>query len=158
GTAQDEDVVYYNNGVWSVYFDGTAYGLTNAGQDLDAIAIVNGVLYFSTVSGGSSNPVPGVAGPYDDADIYTWNGTSFGRFFDASVAGLLSNANVDGIVIVDATHFYLSFSADTGIPALGIAQDEDIVYYENGVWTVYFDGTVEGLTSAGQDIDAFSMP
>ncbi len=158
GTVQDEDVVYYNNGVWSVYFDGTARGLTGAGQDLDAIAIANGILYFSTLGSGLANPIPGVAGPYDDADIYTWNGTTFGRFFDASVAWLLNNANVDGIVVVDATHFYLSFSADTALPAFGTVQDEDVVYYETGTWTVYFDGTLAGLTNSGHDVDAFALP
>jgi hypothetical protein len=158
GLVQDEDVVYYSNGVWSVFFDGTALGLTNTGHDLDAISLANGVLYFSTVGTGATTPIPGVPGPYDDADIYSWDGTSFGRLFDASVAGLLTNANVDGLVVVDATHFYLSFAVDTGLPGLGNVQDEDVVYYNAGVWSVYFDGTALGLVNAGQDIDAFDLP
>ena len=158
GTVQDEDVVYYNNGVWSVFFDGTALGLTNTGQDLDAIEIVDGILYFSTVGTGATSPIPGVAGPYDDADIYSWDGTSFARMFDASAAGLLANANVDGVVVVDATHFYLSFAVDTGLPGFGNVQDEDVVYYNAGVWSVYFDGTAVGLVNNGQDVDAFDLP
>jgi hypothetical protein len=155
GTVQDEDVAFYNNGIWSVYFDGTPLGLTAAGQDLDAISIVNGILYFST-TGGSS--IPGVAGPYDDADIYTWNGTSFGRLFDASVAGLPGNANVDGLFVVDSTHFYLSLSAtDTTVPVLGNVQDEDVVYSNNGVWSVFFDGTSLGLINGGHDLDAITV-
>jgi FtsP/CotA-like multicopper oxidase with cupredoxin domain len=156
GAVQDEDVVYYNNGVWSVYFDGTAHGLTSNNHDLDAIDIVNGVLYFSTV--GAINP-PGVSGAADSADIYSWDGVSFQRVFDASAAGL-GNANVDGYVRIDATHFYLSFSGGTTIlPGIGAVQDEDIVYYANGVWYVYFDGTAHGLgTSANLDIDAFDLP
>jgi len=156
GNVQDEDVVYYNAGTWSVYFDGTAAGLTAANQDLDAFDIVGGVLYFSTA--GNTNP-PGVAGAADDADIYAWNGTSFSRVFDASVAGLPAGANVDGYVRDDATHFFLSFSgATTAIPGIGNVQDEDVVYYNAGTWSVYFDGTAKGLTADNQDLDAFDLP
>ncbi|MBI5566322.1 MAG: multicopper oxidase domain-containing protein [Chloroflexi bacterium] len=155
GTVQDEDVVFYNAGVWSVYFDGTAQGLTAANQDIDAIDIVGGVLYFSTV--GNTNP-PGAGGTADNADIYAWNGTSFSRVFDATANGLAGAANVDGFVRVDATHFYLSFATDTAVPGLGTVQDEDVVFYNAGVWSVYFDGTAHGLTAANHDVDAFDLP
>ncbi|TFB92427.1 S8 family serine peptidase [Cryobacterium sp. HLT2-28] len=155
GAVQDEDVVFYDAGTWSVYFDGTARGLTAANQDLDAISIVGGALYFSTL--GNTNP-PGVAGVADDADIYSWNGTVFARFWDASADGLANGANVDGFVRVDATRFYLSFSADTTVPALGAVQDEDVVYFNNGVWSVYFDGTAHGLgASDNLEVDAFDL-
>ena len=155
GTVQDEDVVYYNNGVWSVYFDGTAQGLTAANHDIDTFKIAGGVLYFSTL--GNTNP-PGVAGTADDADIYSWDGVSFSRMFTATAAGLPASANVDGLVFVDTTHFYVSFVADATVPGVGTAQDEDIVYYNNGVWSLYFDGTAQGLTAANQDIDEFDLP
>ena len=158
GTVQDEDVAYYDNGVWSVYFDGTAQGLTNAGQDLDAIDIVDGVLYFSTAGGGNTNPVPGVAAPYDDADIYAWDGTSFSRVFDASAVGLPGAADIDGLVYVGPDNFYVSFNATTtSLVGPGIVEDEDIVYYSNGSWSIYFDGTALGLTIGGHDLDAFDI-
>jgi FtsP/CotA-like multicopper oxidase with cupredoxin domain len=155
GTVQDEDIVYYNNGVWSVYFDGTALGLTAGNLDIDAFSINGGTLYFSTV--GNTNP-PGVGGTADDADIYAWNGVSFSRVFDATTAGIPATANVDGMEFVDATHFYLSFVADTTITGLGTVQDEDVVYYNAGVWSVYFDGTARGLTAGNLDVDAFDLP
>jgi hypothetical protein len=37
-------------------------------------------------------------------------------------------------------------------------QDEDVVYYNNGTWSVYFDGTGKGLTANAQDVDAFDLP
>ncbi|MEZ4866175.1 MAG: IPT/TIG domain-containing protein [Caldilineaceae bacterium] len=157
GDIQDEDVVYYDNGVWSVYFDGTAQGLTANAQDLDAIKIAGNILYFSTAGNGS---VPGVAAPFDDADIYAYDFTtnSFSRVFDASVAGLPNNANVDGLSWIDANQFYLSFSAaNTSVPGLGSVEDEDIVQYGNGLWSVYFDGTALGLTDNPQNLDAFSF-
>ena len=98
----------------------------------------------------------------DDADIYRWNGAStYTRVIDASAApyNLPAAASVDGFVRVDATHFYLSFSAtSTTVPVLGAVQDEDVVYYNNGVGSVYFDGTAHGLTADNLDLDAFDVP
>jgi len=163
GAVQDEDIVYYNAGVWSVYFDGTAGGLTNNNQDIDAFSIVGSTLYFSTT--GNTNPptlagCPAVGGTADDADIYSWNGTCFSRVIDVTAAlySVPGAANVDGLVRVDATHFYLSFVDDTTLTGLGTVQDEDVVYYNNGVWLIYFDGTAKGLTANNQDIDAFDLP
>ena len=76
---------------------------------------------------------------------------------DASALGW-STANVDGLVRVDATHIYLSYSADTTVPGLGAVQDEDVVYLNGATWTVYFDGTAKGLTAGNLDVDAFDLP
>ncbi len=155
GTVQDEDVVYYDNGVWSVYFNGTAHGLTSNNHDIDAISIVGSTLYFSTV--GNSAP-PGVGGTADDADIYRWNGSSYARVWDATANGLPGAANVDGLARVNGTHFYLSFGDNTTVPGLGTVQDEDVVFYNAGSWSVYFNGTSHGLTSNNLDVDAFDVP
>ena len=159
GTVQDEDVVYYDAGTWSLFFDGGANGLGGfggSGFDLDAISVVNGQLYFST----DNNNVPsGAGGSGDDADIYRWDGGSnYTRVWDASAHGVSNNADVDGLSLVDATHFYLSFNADTTITGLGAVQDEDVVYYNAGAWSVYFDGTARGLTNGNQDLDAIDVP
>ncbi len=157
GAVQDEDVVYYNAGTWSVFFDGTAHGMTPANLDLDAISIVGGTLYFSTF--GNTNP-PGVGGTADDADIYRYNGgNSYTRVWDATVNGLAATANVDGLALISSTDFYLSFSTTTvAVPGLGNVQDEDVVRDNNGGWTIYFDGTGKGLTATAQDVDAFDVP
>ena len=146
-------MIEYNNGVWSVYFDGTAQGLTANAHDLDAIYIAGNTLYFSTLGNVS---IPGVAGPYDNADIYTWDGSAFSRALDATSIGLPGGANVDGLNWIDANNFYLSFNAtSTTVSGLGVVEDEDIVQYSSGVWSVYFDGTAAGLTADNQDLDAF---
>ena len=153
GTVQDEDVVYYNAGSWSLYFDGSANGL-GAG-DLDAISLVGGSLYFSL---NTTLVPPGAGGSGDDADIYRWNGgSSYTRIYDASALGW-SGANVDGFVRVDATHFYVSYSVNTTVPGLGAVQDEDVLYYNNGVWSVYLNTTALGLTAGNHDVDAFDLP
>ena len=157
---QDEDVVYYNGTTWSLFFDGSVNGV--GGTDLDAIGIVGGILYFST---DNTTVPPGAGGSGDDADIYRWNGgSSYTRMVDAASApySLPGSASVDGIRYVDSTHFYMSFSNDGGVTlpgGAGTAQDEDIVYYNAGVWTIYFDGSVVGLGGSNNlDIDEFDLP
>ena len=156
GNVQDEDVVFYNAGTWSLFFDGSVNGVTS---NLDAISIVGGNLYFSL---STNTTPPGVTGPAgDDADIYRWNGgSSYTRMFDATANGLATTANVDGFVWVDATHFYLSFADPVALPGgAGTAQDEDVVLYSAGAWSIYFDGSVVGLDTSGNlDIDAFDLP
>ena len=162
GVVQDEDVVQLNPAtmVWQPFFvGGTACGLNASnGQDVDAVEVINGILYFSTVG---NNAVAGVAGPYDDADIYTWNGTSCGRFFDASASGLPGNANVDGYSS-DGTQAYFSFAANggTNIPGIGPVQDEDVVHLDaTSTWTLFFDGSAHGLGATNsQDLDAIYVP
>ena len=80
------------------------------------------------------------------------------RVLNASANGIPAAANVDGFDRVDATHYYLSFAADTTITGLGAVQDEDVVYSNAGTWSVYFDGTAHGLTAANLDVDAFDVP
>ncbi|MEQ1637898.1 MAG: putative Ig domain-containing protein [Methylococcales bacterium] len=162
GIVQDEDIAYYNGAAWSVFFEGTGKGLTNANHDIDAFDNAGGTVYFSTL--GGTNP-PGVAGTADTADIYSWNGTAFSRVVDLSTIGVPaapnsgSVSNVDGLKFVDPTHFYLSFAGNVTLPVIGTVQDEDIVYYNNGVWSVFFDGTAapKSLTNGAQDIDGFDI-
>ncbi len=112
-------------------------------------------LYFSTLG---NTAVPGVAAPFDDADIYSWNGTAFARLFDASVAGLPNAADVDGLFVVDADTFYMSFTAPVNPPGpLATVDDSDIVLYDAGVWSLYFDGSDVGLTTNGEDVNAFEL-
>ena len=157
GTVQDEDVAYYNNGVWSLFFDGSTHNLGPAAGDVDAINVSGGRLYFST----RGNQRPGnLGGTPDDADIYRWNGNnSFTRVFDASTQGLPAAANVDGLVWISNATQYFSFADNLTLAGAGATQDEDVVRRSGGSWTVYFDGTAHGLGSSNNlDIDAFDLP
>jgi len=164
GVVQDEDVVFRNGTTWELWFDGSTHGLGGA-IDVGAMTVRGGTLYFGI--NNNSTP-PGVVGVGDNADVYRWDGaSSYARIFNGSgptvgglpSAGLPAGTSVDGLVYTDATHLYLSFSAtSTTVPGLGAVQDEDVVYYGNGAWAVYFDGTGHGLTSNALDVDAFDLP
>lgn len=175
GLVQDEDVVALAAGTWSVWFDGTAAGLTSNNQDIDAFSLPgatvtpppppppptgngNGPVVFSTL--GNANP-DGVTGTSDDADLYAFNGTTTTRELDVTAlppaSRLPLTANIDAYDRIDATRFYASFATNTAVPGIGVVQDEDVVLYDNGIWSVWFDGTSRGLTAAAQDIDAISV-
>ena len=83
---------------------------------------------------------------------------SAGSSTHRSTAACPAAANVDGLSLTDATHFYLSFSGDTTLPVIGAVQDEDIVRYNAGTWSLYVDGTALGLTNSNQDLDAIDIP
>jgi hypothetical protein len=157
GRVQNVDVVYWNGRSWQLFFDGSAHGWrAGHGRDLDAINVWAGKLYFSTR--GNASPARGKG---DDADIYRFDGgRRYHRVWDASAHRLPAGADVDGYVRVDQDHFYLSFAAgSTVVPRLGRVQDEDVVAYHAGTWSVYFDGTAHGLGgSASNDVDAFDLP
>lgn len=118
-------------------------------------------LAFST-GGVDGIAIPGVLSPFDNADIYAWNGvSSYTRPIDGSGLGLPVNANVDGFVMIDYNTFYMSFTVNDGTSVPGIAalvQDEDIVKYDAGTWSMFFDGSAVGLaTNLGEDVDAFDI-
>ncbi|MFC6285358.1 S8 family serine peptidase [Nocardioides sp. GCM10027113] len=155
GRVQDEDVVLWDGRAWSVWFDGTSLGLTSSGHDLDAVSVVGTDLYFSTLG-----PVtlPDVGGTPDDADVYRWDGQAFSRVWDASLHGVRRGADVDGLDMGEGGSVAVSFNnASTALPGGLAVQDEDVVACADGAWAVLFDGTALGLTSDGQDIDAFDL-
>lgn len=168
GIVPDEDILLYDGGTWSVHFDGSdpagdgsVGGLTGNAQDIDAldIDIANAITYFS-INGNA--PIPGVSGPFDDADIYSWDGTVFDRVFDATDdAGLPPEADIDGLKVVDADTdtYYVSFLTDITVTGLGTVQDEDVALIAGGSMVeVFIDGTAEGLDTNALDIDALDLP
>jgi hypothetical protein len=168
GVVQDEDVVLYDTGTWSLFFDGSDCGLDlgesasiQNQKEIDALDVVNGVLYFSTLGGGSNGAVGGVAGPYDDADIYSWDSANCARVFDASANGLPGNADIDGLTVKGDT-YYMSFNRNGGVSVpdpVGTVQDEAVVSYDTAIpaWSLHFSGSGLDLVN-GQDVDGLHVP
>lgn len=131
----------------------------NSATDTDTIVPpATVVAYFSTTG---NTAVPGVAAPYDDADIYARNTDgSYSRVFDASVAGVPGGANVDAFRYIAPDDIYLSFNNNGGVDLPGLlgVQDEDIVHWDGTAWSLYFDGSDVGLGGiTGEDVDAFTL-
>jgi hypothetical protein len=108
-------------------------------------------LYFSTVG---NNPIPGLSIPVDDADIYAWDGTNYWCVFDANRAGLPDNAKLSAMLVEDQDTFYLGLNPALTLPGMtNQVTAADIVRYDAGVWSLFFDGSDVGLEDAS--IDAF---
>ncbi|MDT3708199.1 MAG: hypothetical protein ROZ09_15380 [Thiobacillus sp.] len=138
-----------------------ANAANNSATDTDTITPppVTTQAYFSTAG---NTVVPGVAGANDDADIYAWNSDgSYARVFDASVAGVPAEADVDAFVYNGPGDVYLSFNNNLPVNLPGVAgvQDEDIVHWNGTTWSLHFDGSAVGLgDSDAEDVDAFAFP
>ena len=155
GTVQDEDVAYFDDGVWRLFFDGTSHGLRGRGGDVDALDVVRGRVFFSTAGAVA---VPGVPGRPDDADVYRWNGSRFARVWDASRHGFAPRADVDGLAWLGARAVYLSFrGARTAVPGAGRARDADVVRLRGPVSRTVFAGAELGLSGRPGGVDDFDL-
>ena len=95
------------SGTWAIYFDGSDVGLADSSnEDIDALDVVGGQVYLSTLGDFS---VAGVSGA--DEDVFVCVPTSLGTiticnyssalYFDGSTWGL-SNNDVDAINLITA--------------------------------------------------------
>ena len=117
-TGADEDVLAFTptslgdvtNGIWAIYFDGSDVGLsTTSNEDIDALDIVGGNIYLSTVGDFA---VTGVSGA--DEDIFVCVPTSLGNittcnysaalYFDGSAWGQSAN-DLDAFNLIESGTF-----------------------------------------------------
>lgn len=101
---------------------------------------------------------------YADEDIMRYNSgnNTWSKAFDGTNAGLADAADIDALtVIVNSGYlsFLMSFDNPTAVPGLGTVDDSDVARYDtwNGQWSLYLDGSVHGLTTAAEDIDALTF-
>lgn len=98
GTVDDSDIVCYRtstvNNVWIMLLDGSAFGLTTDGEDIDAIDILpNNSILVSTLGSFSvpfagSSPITG-----NNEDALMWDGSQFNIYFDGNYSFDLSDDN-----------------------------------------------------------------
>ena len=79
----------------------------------------------------------------------------FSFFFDGSTAaaGVPANARVDAVTLNPLGELLLSFDISVSLPGLGPVDDEDVVSFAAGVYTMEFDGSANGVSTA-LDVDA----
>lgn len=177
GKLDDSDIVRFdatslgNNtaGAFSLYFDGSDVGLTNASEDIDALDILpDGRLIVSTIGGYA---VPGAKGKGDDllsfAPMSLGASTSgtWALYFDGSDVGIKPTTNVDGVSVAANGGIFLTTANDFS-PAGQAIGDEDVVRCTpvslggttvcNFASDLYFDGSAWGV--AADDIDAIHIP
>ncbi|NNJ12715.1 right-handed parallel beta-helix repeat-containing protein, partial [Chloroflexales bacterium ZM16-3] len=165
----DEDVLAYDtgNGAWSLYFDGSDVGLgrTNI-QDVTAFRLMDdGSILFSFVV---ATVVPGL-GVVDGSDIVRFVPTTLGTttagsfewYFDGSDVGLTRVAErIDTIGTLPDGRLLISTTGSFSVPGVS-GSDEDLVAFTPtslgantaGSWSLYFDGSDVGLSSASEDVN-----
>lgn len=120
----------------------------------------NDALYIGSSSSGK------VGFGFSDEDILLLDTTtdSWSMFFDGSDVGL-AREDVDAFDRQSDGSLLMSFTTDVDLPGVGEVDDSDIVRFvptstgdrTAGTWQWYFDGSDVGLTTAGEDVDAFTV-
>ncbi len=119
-------------------------------------------LYFTLLNGGT---VGGVT--VADEDVVFFNGAAtFSLSFDGSDVGLASR-RLDAFGWLDNDSLLFSMDTDGAtLPGVaGTIDDSDVVRFDAsslgsttaGTFSMYFDGSDVGLTTSGEDVDAFEL-
>lgn len=162
---------------YSRFFDGSDVGLTTAAEDMDAFDVLNdGSIVVSLVGAYSVNETyltPGIGSggtligsgedllrfvpsTLGDATTGSWS-----LYFDGSLVGLTGAAeSVDSVSVLDDGRILLSTAGAVSVPGV-TGVDSDLIAFTPtalgtataGTWTVFFDGSDVGLTTAAEDLD-----
>lgn len=118
--------------------------------------VCNSQPYVYYLSPKGNVTIDGVTYPDEDVLKYDANTCEWSSIFDGTAAGLPASANVDALA-VDGTDLYLSFLAKLNVPGLGLISDSDVVKYDGTAFSLYFDGSLYGLSVAAEDVDAIAF-
>jgi hypothetical protein len=106
-------------------------------------------------------PLPGlpVASPAEPRDVVRWNPNTdtYALDFDGSANGVPAGVRIDAVSMNAADDLLLSFDTSLVLPGVGPVDDEDLVRFAGGLYTMVFDGSANGV-AAGLDLDGASRP
>ena len=98
--------------------------------------------------------------------MVSYDGTTFSVAFDGSDVGLASR-RLDAFGWLDADSLVFSLDSDgaTLPDGVGTIDDSDVIRFDvttlgsttSGTFSMYFDGSDVGLTTSGEDVDAFEL-
>lgn len=158
---QDEDVVHWNGTNWELWFDGSANGFSGTtaadNADIDAISIVDGVLYYSLWN----NFNPTTTGTGNRSNIFRWDGVEHTVAVNRADVGIINGRQLAGLQWVAPGNFYATFADNTpfALGGAGTVNQWQIVHYDNGNWSQYWDYSAQpGVTAGnGHDLDGISV-
>jgi len=151
------DILEWDDGAWSKWFNGTANGLMPSGQNVHNImafwipdpAQPDVAMTFAQ----NRRTVPGIPGYVDGMDIVWWNGSAFSLWFDGQDVGLqvLTEEKVDALHVLDGALAPAPLAA-----AAGGSCDAYLLISTQGAGKVpnYSGGT---LKFSGEDVLGFCM-
>lgn len=111
------------------------------------------------VSSTSSGTVGGVAFADEDIVVFDEMAETWSLHMDGSAVGLPGSAKLDGFHVMGDDTVLFSLSAPANLPDLGVVDDSDVIELDPaaGTLSLFFDGSVYGLSSAGEDVDAVGL-
>ena len=113
GNVDDSDVVKYSGGVFSLYFDGSAFGLATDAEDVDAIAFdQTGDLLVSTLGAYLVAGLP----KGQDEDLLRLAGGNWSLYFDGSHNAALGAEDVAGADVAANGDIYLNVLDAFNVP------------------------------------------
>lgn len=166
-TLDDSDIVRFiptstgatTAGSFVFHFDGSDVGLTQNGEDIDAISLTSdGRLIISLLSSGAVNGVSNV----QDEDLLVFNSTSLGSvttgsfslYFDGSDVGLStsSSENIDAVAIAPDGSILFSTVGNFAVTGLS-GPDEDVAQFV----PTSLGGTTAGTFAALLDLSSLGI-
>lgn len=118
-------------------------------------------LFLSTTGGGAIGNLS-----YSDEDVLSYKPSTgqWVKTFDGTNAGLPASADIDAFAYryqSPYSYMYMSFDTPVAVPGLGTVDDSDVVVYAvtlgSSSWSMAFDGSQYGLTTAAEDVDSFEL-
>jgi hypothetical protein len=93
--------------------------------------------------------------PAEPRDVVRFDPTTgnFSLFFDGSANGIPDGVAIDAIATDPSDRLLLSFDTTVSLPGVGTVDDEDLVRFASGMYTMEFDGSAKGVP-AELDLDA----
>lgn len=151
--ARPGDVVAWDGSVHSIVFDATAAGIPH-GVQVDAVSLAaNGGLLLSFDTDVS---LPGALTVADE-DLVRWNGSTLSLAFDGSAAGVDRALDVDAAQDLGGGAFLMSFDTAGSVGGV-VFQDEDVLRYSGGVWSLEIDGSALDADWGAADLVAVQVP
>ena len=123
-----------------------------AGFELSSAGAVGNLLAVDTTVALPGLPASSAAEPRDVVRFNAATG-NFSSFFDGSANGIPEGAAIDAVATDASDRLLLSFDTTVSLPGVGTVEDEDLVRFASGTWTMEFDGSARGVP-AELDLDA----
>jgi hypothetical protein len=164
----DSDIYSFNtSNFFTRIFDAAGPGSAGlpGAADVDALARVGTNLYLSFKT---DTAVPGL-GTVADEDVVVWNGTAWSLYFDGSDVGFgQAGEDVDAFDILPNGDIIISVNSGADAPGVTAETSSDLLRCvptstgpttacSGGVWSMYFDSSDIGLTTANEDVDGVAV-
>ena len=153
-----EDILLNSDGDWSIWFDGSAAGLTPSGSfkhNINAFWILDPAYQRAVMSfTQNARAVPGIPGKVDGVDLVLWDETfGFNLLFDGQAVGLnvLTNEKIDGLHILPGDMAPPEVEAAAGGP--GVCVDYLLISTQGSGRVQNYDG--QPLRFGGEDVLGF---